>query len=311
VSKGIDVFEKYQHTIDWAKVSGAGVRNVFVKLSNGSRLASPAGDHYVNGARLVGIAVGGYAYVLAGDPSAQADVFAAELLRLNALDLAPALDFEDAGLPSGTAARRAFVVVFFGRLKVKIPRLTRVLLYGSGSALAAMDAGTISLPGLEVLIWDAEYGPNNGAEHPVTHYKGAIAVHQYTSVGTVSGVSGNVDLDTINSDITHPVEGDVAVQLNADDIAAIAKAVVNTDEFRALAGRVLALSAGRDVAEWVDGPVGGEESKGGRMARVKIDSLGLQLHGLANTVATMPAGTPTKLTGNATVTVQLSTPAIT
>lgn len=311
MGKGIDVFEKYQHSIDWGKVSGAGVGNVFVKLSNGTRRASPAGDHYVTGARSAGLAVGGYAYVLAGDPAAQADVFAAELLRLNALDLAPALDFEDAGLPSGQAARRAFVVAFFGRLKTRVPNLKKVLLYSSGSELAAMDAGTIAVPGLSVLIWDAEYGPNNGAEHPVTHYKGAIAVHQYTSVGTVAGISGHVDLDTINSDITHPVEGDVAVQLNADDIAAIAKAVVNTEEFRALAGRVLALSAGRDVAEWVGGPAGGEESKGGRMARVKVDSLGLQLRDLANAVAAMPAGTPTKLTGNATVTVQLSTPATT
>lgn len=202
MSKAIDVFEKYQGAINWGQVAAAGVRNVFVKLTNGTKAASPPGDHYVTGARAAGVAVGGYAYVLGGSATAQADAFASELLRLDALDLAPALDFEDASLPTGATDRRAWIVAFFTRLKVRIPSLTRVLLYSSGSELTAINADSIALPGLQVLIWDAEYGPNNGTEHAIVHYTGTVAVHQYTSVASVPGVAGQLDEDTIDTDIT-------------------------------------------------------------------------------------------------------------
>jgi lysozyme len=199
----IDVFQKYQGSVNWTQVHAAGVRRVFVKLTNGAATAAPAGDGYVNGAHSAGLTVGGYAYALGGDPSAQAEAFAHELLRMpNALGLAPALDFEDSSLLAGATQRRNWIAAFFGRLKALVPRLTRVLLYSSGSTLTAINASTITVPGLAVLIWDAEYGPNNGGEHPVTHYTGAVAVHQFTSVGHVAGIEPAVDEDTVTADIT-------------------------------------------------------------------------------------------------------------
>lgn len=210
--KAIDVFEKYQGSINWAEVAASGVRNVFVKLTNGVSVARPGGDHYVTGAHGAGLAVGGYAYVLGGNAAAQAETFARELLRLDALDLAPACDFEDASLPTGAADRRAWIVAFFTRLKVRIPRLTRVLLYSSGSELTAIGADSIALPGLQVLIWDAEYGPNDGAEHPVTHYTGRRAMHQYSSNAHVPGIAGVVDADDSTTDIT---EGSTMTDPNA------------------------------------------------------------------------------------------------
>lgn len=200
--KGIDVYQRFQGTIDWPAVARAGVVDVFVKLTNGPGPAQVRGDAYVSGARGARLRVGGYHYALGGSAAAQADAFAAELMRLHALDLAPALDFEDTSLPTGTAARRAWIVAFFERLHARLPRLTKVLLYSSGSELQAISAGSITVPGLTVLVWDGEYGPNDGNEHPIVHYTGRVAIHQYTSVGHVAGIRTAVDLDDIRTDIT-------------------------------------------------------------------------------------------------------------
>jgi GH25 family lysozyme M1 (1,4-beta-N-acetylmuramidase) len=209
---GIDVFGKYQGAINWADAFQSGVRAAFIKLTNGSLKASPTGDVYVDGAHGVKILAGGYAYALGSStPVAQAITFAAELKRLNALDLAPALDFEDASLPTSQAARRSWIVQFFTELKKQITWLSKVLIYSSGSELLAIAAGSLknAVPGLVILVWDAEYGPNDGSEHPVTHYTGTSAIHQYTSVGVIKGVPTEVDKDDIETDVTEPHPGTV------------------------------------------------------------------------------------------------------
>jgi GH25 family lysozyme M1 (1,4-beta-N-acetylmuramidase) len=277
-AKAIDVFEKYQGRIKWAEVYSAGVRNVFVKLTNGASAASPAGDTYVTGAHAAGIAVGAYAYVLGGSATAQADAFAAELLRLDALDLAPAIDFEDTSLPTSATSRRAFITEFFAKLKARIPALDRVLVYSSGSELAAMNAGAITVPGLQVLIWDAEYGPDDGREHPLVHYTGAVAVHQYTSLGSVSGVAGTVDEDTIDTDITEE-----------EDMGALQS---NDPTYLDLVGRVEAMSQGLDTVTWAQAPSHGEVSVAGRTVGARIPSVGNQISALAVQVAAIQGALP-------------------
>ncbi|WP_372672590.1 glycoside hydrolase family 25 protein [Amycolatopsis kentuckyensis] len=206
--RAIDVYEAYQGQVSWPQVVGSGVRRVFVKLTNGAGPARVRGDNYVNGARGAGARVGGYHYALGGDPVAQANAFADELLRLNALDLAPALDYEDHSLPKGPAAQ-AWIRAFLTQLNVRIPQLAKNLLYGSGSDLQAMRAWEITAPGADVLEWDAEYGVNDGVEHPIRYYTGGhVAVHQYTSAGRVPGIAGLVDLDDIEVDVS---EGTVFV----------------------------------------------------------------------------------------------------
>lgn len=206
--QGIDVFEKYQGVIDWAAVYRAGVRAAVVKLTNGVGKASPAGDHYVTGAHGAKILVGGYAFVLGSHtPESQAIAFAAELTRLKALDIAPALDFEDTSLPTSASARVAWSIAFFRQLKKSIPALTKALLYSSGSELATINVGAVNagVSNLTIFPWDAEYGPNDGKEHAITHYKGVAAIHQFTSLGIVSGVPTKVDRDTITGDVTNPM----------------------------------------------------------------------------------------------------------
>lgn len=204
--QAIDVFAKYQGNINWAEVKSAGVTIMFTKLTNGGSTASPAGDVYVKGAHSQKILAGGYHYALGGSAIAQADKFAAELLRLAALDIAPALDFEDLSLPANQAARRTWIVTFFTELKKKITWLSKVLIYSSGTELMAIAAGTLknAVPGLTILVWDAEYSINDSKEHAVVHYTGTYAIHQYTSAGKVSGVTGEVDRDDVTVDVSEP-----------------------------------------------------------------------------------------------------------
>jgi GH25 family lysozyme M1 (1,4-beta-N-acetylmuramidase) len=214
--QAVDVYGRYQGVIDWHQVRAAGVTSMWCKLTNGLAVprVTPSSDTYISGARAAGVKVGGYAYVLDGDPGDQAMAFARELKRLDAVDIAPMLDFEDASLPTSQSERHVWIGAFFETLAVEISGLTKVLLYSSASELQAI--GPITVPGLQVLMHDAEYGANNGAEHARTHYTKPVAVHQYTSNGHVSGINGVVDRNTIYTDITNPVEAPVTDPLNEE-----------------------------------------------------------------------------------------------
>jgi GH25 family lysozyme M1 (1,4-beta-N-acetylmuramidase) len=207
---GVDLFQRYNTVTDWHQVTADGVRDVYVKLTNGTSVASVPGDAYVSGARSAGLSVGGYAYALAGDPAAQARAFAGELKRLNACDIAPALDYEDSSLPLSGQAGRAWVTTFLSALHQALPSLPKLALYASGSVLSALGAGSISVPGVQLIVWDAEYGANDGQAHPVHAYTGHIDIHQFTSAGSLPGIAGQVDLDNVFTDIT---EGIADVQL--------------------------------------------------------------------------------------------------
>lgn len=195
---GIDLFQQYNLVTDWHLVRAAGVQHVYVKLTDGGGLASTHGDAYVAGARAAGCAVGGYHYMQAAPgPETQADVFAAELQRLRALDIAPALDLEESSIPP--AVRADYGRRFLVRLQSTL-NISKVALYSSASWFTALQPDTWGITGL--VPWVAQYGPNDGAEHPVNAYTGHVDVHQYTSTGHVPGIAGSVDLDNILTDIT-------------------------------------------------------------------------------------------------------------
>jgi GH25 family lysozyme M1 (1,4-beta-N-acetylmuramidase) len=195
---------------DWRLVAGAGVRDCYVKLSDGGGPAAVRGDAYVAGARAAGIAVGGYHYMQPSpSPEAQADVFAAELTRLGALDIAPALDLEQATIPA--ASRVDYGRRFLLHLQAKL-NISRVAVYSSASWFAALKPDAWGVPGL--VDWVAQYGVNDGGEHAITYSVGHVDVHQYTSSGHVPGITGSVDLDDVLADIS---EQPTAVATVAED----------------------------------------------------------------------------------------------
>lgn len=200
--QAIDIYERYQGVINWREVADAGVEYAFIKLTNGTARANPAGDDYVAGARSVGIVPGGYAYALGGSPVDEANAFLAELRRLNLLtaSLLPADDFEDPSMPLNPDQRRWWISTFATTLNLQ-GQVPRQLVYSSGNELQQIDAGTINPAGVQLLAWDAEWGTNDGRLQPVHHYTGSVAVQQYTSHGTVPGIAGYVDEDQVDTNI--------------------------------------------------------------------------------------------------------------
>lgn len=220
---GIDLYQQYNLVTDWHLVAGAGVRDVYIKLTDGGGRAQVLGDVYVAGARGVGCQVGGYHYLQpTPSPEAQADVFAAELTRLRALDIAPALDLEEASIPAGV--RVEFGRRFLLRLQANLG-VSTVALYSSASWMAGLHPETWGIPGL--VNWTAHYGPNDGAPHPVSLYTGHIDVHQYTSAGRIPGIAGPVDLDDVTGDIAVTTGTTATPKRGDDDIMITAPAGTN------------------------------------------------------------------------------------
>lgn len=202
MAQAIDVFGKYQGNINWPEVAANGVKYAFIKVTNGTGKAFPAADEYVQEARNAGIIPGGYHYALGGYPGEEARVFLAELQRLDLLEhaLIPADDFEDPSMPRTPDARRWWISNFAQWLNIT-GKAPRQLIYSNANELNSIHAGTITAPAVELLVWDGEWGPNDGALHPIVHYTGTVAVQQYTSAGDVPGIAGHTDRDWINQPI--------------------------------------------------------------------------------------------------------------
>jgi len=200
---GIDIY-RYQTVTNWRTVKDAMLRIspdrapqpiewVYVKLTDGTGTAVARGDGQVNGAKSVGLPVGGYHFAQPGDPVRQANVFLDEATRLDALDLPPMLDLEDE--PTGTnipnSQKRDFATKF---CQVIRGAGFRPALYMSSADAANLRPDTWGIPGL--VVWIASYGRNNGYRNALTGgYLGRVDIHQYTSMGSVPGISGAVDLN--------------------------------------------------------------------------------------------------------------------
>lgn len=207
MASGIDIY-RYQTVTDWGAVKRAGVTFVYVKGTDGGGLAPVHADGQVRGAQGVQIPVGLYHYAqLSPSPETQADVLTAEVRRLGATGMPPALDLE-APFGPNTAARQ-FAQRFLNRLRANgFPVVT---LYANTSMLAGIGADTLGVPGLK--IWAANYGVNDGKRHSYS-YSGHVDIHQYTSSGRVAGITGLVDMNESLTNITSREENDM---LTGDD----------------------------------------------------------------------------------------------
>lgn len=185
---GIDIY-RYQTVTDWQAVKRHGVTFIYVKGSDGGAPAVVRATAQVRGAQSVGIPVGLYHYAqLTPSPEAQADVLTAEVQRLGATGLPPALDLEDPFHPDGVA--RDFARRFLNRLRAN--GFDSITLYANTSMLNGITADTLGVP--NTVIWAAAYGANDGRRRPLS-YRGRVNIHQFTSVGIVPGISGRVDLN--------------------------------------------------------------------------------------------------------------------
>ena len=202
--EGIDV-SHWQNTINWTAVAGAGKKFAIIKASDG--LVQTDGTLYIDPlfatnhakAKAAGLWTGAYHFARPdaspNDAVIEADHFAT-VANLGAGDLMPALDLEQSGGLS-VAALQAWVTSFVDEVTTKVG--ARPMIYTSpnfwktymGDSHALADAGYKTL-------WIAHWGvtsptipANNWGGHGWTFW-------QYTSDGSVPGITGRVDLDRFN-----------------------------------------------------------------------------------------------------------------
>ena len=188
--KGIDV-STYQGTIDWARVKGDGVVYAMIRVSDG--LNSPDSKFAANwsGSRAAGVIHGAYQFFEpAQDPIAQADMLLAKMGDFKADDLPPTLDVEATGglAPAQVAAN---VKKWLAHVKAKVGR--DPIVYTGLYFWRDSVGGANVLPSV---LFHAQYTtatcPSIAA--PWTDW----AFWQYTSSGSVAGITGNVDTDRWN-----------------------------------------------------------------------------------------------------------------
>lgn len=183
---GIDVSE-WQGEIDWAEVSRAGIKIVYIRASEGADYEDSYAIENYNGAKENGIKVGFYHYLTATNENEaldEAEFFVSIIKGLN-VDCKLAMDFE----------------YFDGLSKSEINEISRIFLEEverlSGKEViiysdAYNAAYTFSTELAEDYpIWVADYGVSEPGNGNWNTWEG----FQYTDEGRISGIYGNVDRD--------------------------------------------------------------------------------------------------------------------
>lgn len=189
-AQAIDV-SVYQGDIDWAQVKAAGIYAAVIRAGYGRYIEQEDlkfRQNYTN-ARAVGMPVGIYWYSYAKTPEQaqlEADI-CLQVLGDRALQMPLYMDQEWASTP--TEARTACAVAFLDRIRER--RAGLVGYYTYTRYFASVDVPTIQAHA--DTIWLADYRQNYNQTIPRD-------MHQYSSSGTVPGISGRVDMNHLYRD---------------------------------------------------------------------------------------------------------------
>jgi GH25 family lysozyme M1 (1,4-beta-N-acetylmuramidase) len=186
----IDV-SNHQRAVNFAAVEAAGDALVFIKATEGVGYVDPQFRTYRTQVRAVGLTRGFYHFARAGDPIAEADAFCAAVSPLDVGDLV-ALDWETAA-PNPPAWCRTWLQ------RVKQTLGVTPGIYLNQSTRDAYDWSALVAD--NDWLWIADYDNNptvlaGPGKWPV------VAIKQWTSAGSVPGISGAVDRDTFEGDAT-------------------------------------------------------------------------------------------------------------
>jgi GH25 family lysozyme M1 (1,4-beta-N-acetylmuramidase) len=188
--KGMDV-SYYQGTIDWAKVKADGIQYAIIRVSDGLNTPDTKFDTYWAGSRAAGVLHGAYQFFEPSqDPIAQADMLLAKIGTLKPDDLPPTIDVEVTGglTPTQVGAK---VKQWIAHVKAAVGRDPIVY---TGMYFWRDNVGGANV--LPSPLFHAQYTsaacPDIAAPWTTWHF------WQYTSSGTVNGISGSVDIDRWN-----------------------------------------------------------------------------------------------------------------
>jgi len=185
--KGIDV-SIYQGDIDWSAVKKAGIKFAIIRAGYGKEVSQKDTKferNYEN-AKAVGMPIGVYWYsyattIEAGEQEAKTCL---QIIKGKQFEWPIYYDIEE---PSLLAKGKAFV----SSLAKKFCRYLESQKYFCGIYASANPLNNLfdDECKTQFVIWVAHYN----VDHP--GYHGSWGIWQYSSKGSVSGISGNVDLD--------------------------------------------------------------------------------------------------------------------
>lgn len=196
MTKGIDV-SKWQGNIDWKKVKKDDVDFAFIRIGYcdwvGNLVIDPTFLANMKGAQEAGVKIGVFMYSYAKTATAAAQAATNVLAKLeiyqDVITFPVAFDIEDEvnkqlSREENTAICKAF--------------LSRIESAGYHPLLYAYKAFTVEHLNMADLamydFWLAHVG-NMGATKETTDYTGPFTMWQYSWVGRVNGIEGDVDLD--------------------------------------------------------------------------------------------------------------------
>ena len=211
---GIDV-SRFQGAINWPSVAGSGVRFAFVQASRGSgtdctvKPAQCGPDPYFAANRAaaesVGIRVGAYhrAFATGGtiadaraDAIAESDIFLAQVGALQSGELVPVLDVETPFTGMTATTLRTWIRVWVKRVNRRLGR--KPMIYTNATSWAST-GNTLEFAKAKYPLWIAAYGVSRPGV-PASNWAGhGYSVWQFTSSGSVPGISGRVDMDRLGT----------------------------------------------------------------------------------------------------------------
>lgn len=198
---GVDV-SNWQGNVDWAALKAAGVSFAFVKATEGVAYTDSYLERNRLGANQNQIAVGVYHFARPDKLNtafAEATYFCDQYGSVRANELRPVLDLEVG--PVSPAWAIAWLTEVERRLGV------RPMIYSYPNFLSGL-AGKANYESLKQWpLWLASYGADDGQEHDFDPMGFRVVEHQYTSKGSLAGMTG-IDLDSAHDLNVLREEGD-------------------------------------------------------------------------------------------------------
>jgi GH25 family lysozyme M1 (1,4-beta-N-acetylmuramidase) len=196
---GVDV-SHWNGTINWTSVAGAGIKFAIQKASESQTYVDPTYTTNRNGATGAGIKFTGYHFArpdtTSNDAVLEADHFV-DAANLAPGNIIPALDLEVSG-GLGVSALQNWTMAWLNRVTYRIG--VKPMIYTSPGFWNTYmgNTTTFATAGYKTL-WIAHWTSNPAPSVPANNWGGnGWTFWQYTSSGSVNGISGAVDLDRYN-----------------------------------------------------------------------------------------------------------------
>ncbi len=191
-AKGIDV-SNHQGTINWGSVYGAGIRFAFCKATEGLTFNDAYFTANMNGATSAGVLIGPYHFCHPDSNGAEAEAaHFVNVIKSFMKDgyIRPVLDLED-GSSLGKTSLTNWVLAFCSYVQDQTG-VAPIIYCNLNYAKNYLDSRATQYD-----LWIAHWGVST----PGTGVWSTWKVWQYTSTGSVSGISGAVDRDYFNGDL--------------------------------------------------------------------------------------------------------------